>query len=57
MDVRNVKAMSQPAIRAVLLCCGDCSGREMDIPVLYVRSSGIPVAGTRALLLPAQIVG
>src|SRR6185436_11926226 len=32
MDVRNVEAMSHPAIRAVLLCCGDCSGRETDIP-------------------------
>src|ERR687895_1765450 len=40
MDVRNVKAMSQPAIRAVLLCRGDCSGREIVLPVLYVRSSG-----------------
>jgi hypothetical protein len=50
MDVRNVEAMSQPAIRAVLLCCGDCSGREIVIPVLYViRSSGIPLASTRAL--------
>src|SRR5215211_4347050 len=49
MDVTNVNAMSQPAIRAVLLCCGDCSGREIDIPVLYDRSSGIPLAGTRAL--------
>jgi hypothetical protein len=33
MDVRNVEAMSQPAIRAVLLCCGDCSGREVVMPV------------------------
>jgi hypothetical protein len=49
MDVRNVKAMSQPAIRAVFLCCGDCSGREIVMPVLYVRRSGIPLAGTRAL--------
>jgi hypothetical protein len=45
MDVRNVEAMSQPAIRAVFLCCGDCSGRETVVPVLYVRSSGIPLAG------------
>jgi hypothetical protein len=33
IDVRNVDAMSQPAIRAVLLCCGDCSGRETVMPV------------------------
>jgi hypothetical protein len=33
MDVTNVNAMSQPAIRAVLLCCGDCSGREVVMPV------------------------
>jgi hypothetical protein len=47
MDVRNVEAMSQPAIRAVLLCCGDCSGREIVMPVLYVRSSGIPLVAGR----------
>jgi hypothetical protein len=31
------------------VCCGDCSGREVVIPDLYVRSSGTPPAGTRAL--------
>jgi hypothetical protein len=49
MDVRNVEAMSQPAIRAVLLCCGDCSGREIEIPVLYVGSSRIPLASELAV--------
>jgi len=44
MDVTNVEAMSQPAIRAVLLCRGDCAGTETDMPVLYVRNSGIPLA-------------
>jgi hypothetical protein len=33
MDVRNVEAMSQPAIRALWRCCGDCSGKELDMPV------------------------
>ena len=33
MDVRNVESMSKPAMRAVLLCCGDCSGGEIDMPV------------------------
>jgi hypothetical protein len=40
MDVRNVKAMSQPAIRAVLLCCGDCSGREIVMPVCTSGAAG-----------------
>jgi hypothetical protein len=54
MDVRNVEAMSQPAIRAVLLCCGDCSGREIVMPVLYFRSSGIPLAARVRYRLPGR---
>src|SRR4051812_24920484 len=40
IDVRNVEAMSQPAMRAVLLCCGDCSGREVVMHVCTSRAAG-----------------
>ena len=49
MEATKVMTNHTPAIRAILLCFGDCSGKEIDMPVLYFMSSGIPLAGTRAL--------
>jgi hypothetical protein len=46
MDVRNVEAMSQPAIRAVLLCCGDCSGGEVVMPACTPTAAEVLSDGT-----------
>jgi hypothetical protein len=32
MDATKVMTNHTPAIRAILLCCGDCSGEDIDIP-------------------------
>src|SRR5215210_1894022 len=52
MDVRNVEAMSQPAIRALWRCCGDCSTAavsrlESDMIRSPISSLHVAVARTR----------
>jgi hypothetical protein len=54
MEATKVTTNHHPAIRAVLLCFGDCSGEEIVMPVRYVMSSGIPLRWHAARPPPGQ---
>jgi hypothetical protein len=50
MEATKVMTNHTSAIRAVVLCCGDCAGEEIVMPSPYADGSGIPLRWHGALL-------